>query len=239
MKVEFYSQMLMSEARAIFRDQTLRWMFLLIFIMALMMRWIIPWASSQYSVDLEPYYPLIMSGVVVLLGPVFVGYIVGILLIDERDEGTLKAIGITPLPIWKYLFWKLSLPVVASIVLTIVSFPIIGIDHFEAGYLPVIGVSSLWAVLLALAMSCFAKNKIQGFILMRFSNLLLLFPILVWFFPNWELLAMVFPTYWPMKSFWMESRGLSSGVFVGVGLLFHLLLIAVLYRRFQSVLRNS
>jgi fluoroquinolone transport system permease protein len=228
-----------AEMRSLRRDSMLRLMIVLPLMLALLTRWLVPWGAARFDVDPIPFYPLLMSAFVVFLAPVLVGYIVGIMLLDERDEGTLQAISVTPLPLWQYLAWKLTIPVVATTILTIVLFPVVGFMPFRWNYLPVVMVGAMWAPLLALLMSCFARNKLQGFVLMRVSNVLLVIPMVAWFFPKWEPLLAIFPAYWPIKSFWLAAEGQSGLVFILVGVLFHAAVIAWLYRRFQTVLRRS
>lgn len=228
-----------AEVRSIRRDSMLRWMVILVGVLALFSRWLVPWFSTRFDFDLQPYYPVIMSALVVLLAPVLVGYIVGIMLLDERDEGTLQAISVTPLPLWQYLAWKLSMPVAATTILTILMFPVVGLMPFRWNYLPAVMVGAMWAPLLALMMSCFARNKLQGFVLMRISNVLLVIPLVAWFFPRWELLVTIFPAYWPIKTFWLAAEGRSTVFFFVVGLVFHAAMIGWLYRKFQAVLRRA
>lgn len=228
-----------AEWRSIRRDSMLRGMLVLLFVLALLSRWLVPWVSQQFDLDLAPHYPLIMGGLIVFLAPVLVGFIVGMVLLDERDEGTLQAISVTPLPMSRYLAWKLTMPVVATTLLTILLFPIVGIMSFQWDYLPAVIVGAMWAPLLALMMSCFARNKLQGFVLMRISNVLLVIPMIAWFFPRFELICALFPAYWPMKGIWFAADGKSSLVCLAVGAAFHVALIWVLYRRFQVVLRSA
>lgn len=229
----------LAEWKSIRRDPMLGAAFVLVLVFGLGTRWLVPWISSQTGVDLVPYYALIMSCFVVLVTPVLMGFIVGMLLLEERDEGTLQALGVTPLPMWRYLGWKLGLPAVVSAFLTLAMFPIANLIPFRWTYVASIIVGALWAPLLALLMSCFAQNKLQGFVLMRISNLLLAAPILAWFFPAYEPLLAVFPAYWPMKCVWLASAGQSSLMYSVVGMTFHCVLICYLYRRFLLVLRRA
>ncbi len=120
-----------AEWRSIRRDSMLRGMLILVFLLGLLTRWLVPWISVRFDLDLVPHYPLIMSTLVVFLAPVLVGYIVGMLLLDERDEGTLQAISVTPLPMWQYFAWKLMWPVATTTILTVLMFPIVGLMPFR------------------------------------------------------------------------------------------------------------
>ena len=228
-----------AEWRSIHRDSLLRWMLVPLFGLTFLTRWALPWASVRFNVDIAPHYPLVMSVFVVLFVPIFVGFIVGMLLLDERDEGTLQAMSVTPLPTWQYLGWKLLWPVVLATIVSSLTFPIIGVMALEWKYVTALFVAAMWTPMLALIMSCFARNKVQGLVLMRISSVVLLIPMFAWFFPNWEPFLTCFPAYWPMKSLWLAAEGKSSLICFMVGTVFHLGLILLLYRRFQVVLRRS
>ncbi len=226
-----------SEIRNVRRDSMLRWMAAFPILTALLLRWLLPLIDARIELDLRPYYLLIMSTHAVLAAPVLIGFIVGILLLDERDDETLQAIRVTPLSMRRYLAWKLGLPVAAVTALTLLSIPLAGLISFQLNYTGPALVGALWAPILALAMVAFAKNKLQGFILMRMTNILIFVPVGVWFFDSsWEPLFAVLPAYWPLKAFWLAARGEGYLLFLGIGAVYHLAAIAWLYRRFQRVL---
>jgi len=228
------------EIRNIRRDPMLRWLAAFPILTTLALRWLVPLIDSNIELDLRPYYLLIMSTHAVLAAPVLIGFIVGILLLDERDDNTLWAIRVTPLSMPRYLAWKLSLPVTVTTVLTLVGIPLAGLIPFQLNYTIPALVGALWAPILALAMVAFAKNKLQGFLLMRMTNLLLFVPMGAWFFDaRWEPLFAVLPAYWPLKAFWLTARGESYLVFFAVGVVYHAVVMAWLYRRFQRVLRRE
>ena len=226
-----------NEIRNVSRDSMLRWMAAFPIVTALLLRWLVPLIDSNLALDLRPYYLLIMSTHAVLAAPVTIGFIVGILLLDERDEDTLRALRVTPLSMRRYLTWKLSLPLAAVVGLTLLSIPLAGLIPFQLNYTGPALVGALWAPILALAMVAFAKNKLQGFLLMRMTNILIFIPMGVWFFDaRWEPLFAVLPAYWPLKAFWLAARGEGYLLFLGIGAVYHLVAIAWLYRRFQRVL---
>ncbi len=226
-----------SELRNVRRDSMLRWMAAFPIVMALLLRWLVPLIDSNLELDLRPYYLLIMSTYAVLAAPVTMGFIVGILLLDERDNETLRALRVTPLSMRRYLAWKLTLPLGAVVVLTLLSIPLAGLIPFRIDYTGSAVVGALWAPILALAMVAFAKNKLQGFLLMRITNLLIFVPMAAWFFEaaRWEPLFAVLPAYWPLKASWLAARGESYGVYLAVGAVYHGAVIAWLYRHFQRV----
>ena len=229
-----------AELRSVRRDSMLRWLAAFPIATALLLRWLVPLIDSNLDLDLRPYYLLIMSVHSVLAAPVLIGFIVGVLLLDERDEGVLRAIRVTPLPMARYLAWKLSLPVALTTVLTLAGIPLAGLIPFQFHYLVAALVGALWAPLLALTMVVFANDKLQGFVLMRLLNLLIFLPMGAWFLEaRWEPLFMAFPAYWPMKTFWLAARGENYLLFGAVGAVYHAAIAAGLYRRFEKGLGQT
>jgi len=206
-------------------------------VIALIIRWLVPLLTARIELDLQPYHVLLMSALVSFACPAILGFIVGLLLLDESDERTLQAMSVTPVSIGSYLAFKLTLPVVATTILTLVCIPIAGLIPFRFGYIAPVLLGALWAPLLALAMATFANNKLQGFVLMRASNVLIFIPMAAWFFDsNWQYAFAVLPSYWPLKAFWLASMGESYALVLVVGAIFHCALIAMLLRRFTFVI---
>ena len=229
-----------AELRNIRRDSMLRWMAAFPILFAVLTRWLVPLVDASIELDLQPYYLLIISVTAVMGSPVLIGFLVGVLLLDERDDGTLQAIRVTPLSMRRYLAWKLSLPVAVTTLLSLLGIPLAGLVSFQFNFTPAVLVGALWAPILALAMVAFAKDKLQGFVLMRVTNGLLLLPIGVWFFDaRWEPLFAVLPAYWPLKAFWLAARGESYLLFAVTGAAYHAAIVAWLYARFQRSLGRS
>ena len=229
-----------TELRNVRRDSLLRWMAAFPIFIALLLGWLVPLIDANLELDLQPHYLLIMSTYAVLASPVMIGFIVGMLLLDERDDGTLQAIRVTPLSMRRYLAWKLSLPIAVTTLLTLLGIPLAGLIPFQLNFTAAALVGALWAPILALAMAAFANNKLQGFVLMRVTNILLLIPMGVWFLDaRWEPLFALLPAYWPLKTFWLAARGESYLLFFLIGAVYHAAIVAWLYRRFQRVLGRA
>ena len=78
------------DARNVFRDSSLKWMFFLPVLSALVLRWGIPpltrWLLETESFDLVPFYPVLLAYFFVVMCPITFGVLTGFLLIDEKDE---------------------------------------------------------------------------------------------------------------------------------------------------------
>ena len=227
------------------RDSMLSWLALMPPVIALLIRILVPllttWLMETYAFDLTPYYPAIMSYVFILAAPVLFGVIIGFLLLDERDDDTLTALQVTPFTLNKYLVYRISLPIILTLIMLPLLFPLIGLMTMPLIPLCAVTlVASLEAPLFALFLASFAENKVAGFALMKASSLIIELPILAFFFQGsaWEYLAAIIPTYWPMKIFWIASDGGNYWGYFVIGLVFHLALLGVLLKQFNRVMHR-
>ncbi|MEE8041960.1 MAG: hypothetical protein V3T15_04095 [Pseudomonadales bacterium] len=232
------------DIRSVWRDSLLRWMFAMALGLGFLLRWGIPPLSvklaNDYSFDLVAYYPLVMSMMLPTL-PILVGVIIGFLLLDERDDRTLSALQVTPLTLRGYLIYRLTLPIVLSVVLTLAVFWIADLVIVGAGQLLVAAVAAgLLAPIFALFLAGFANNKVQGFALSKANGVITIPPLAAWFVEEpWQWLFGIVPTYWPIKTFWQLQAGASDwGLYLAIAIVFQLGVMWMLVKRFEFVMRR-
>lgn len=230
------------DARSIARDSMLRWLVGVPVVIALAFRWGFPalnlWLGERYGFDLVPYYPLLVS-FLVLMVPTLMGSVVGFLLLDEKDDRTLTALRVTPLTVEGYLAYRILAPMAVSV-------PVMMASIAVADLVPMGPIAALAAAvqaaptapLYALFVAAFAANKVQGFALMKGIGVLSWPPVIAWFIsPPWQLAFGIDPLYWPLKVFWMlEAREPGAWLYFLAGLVYQSLLVAILMRRFKTVI---
>jgi fluoroquinolone transport system permease protein len=223
----------------IWRDSLLIYIVIVPWLMVLLLRLLIPsisaWFDNTYSIDLENYYPLILS-FLVLQTPLMFGVIAGLLVLDERDEHTLMALRVTPLPLLGYMGYRIGMTMLVSVVTVVLVLPLTGLLPLAQlpAVLPSVVLASLIGPLLALVMVGFAGNKLEGLALMKGFGILLVGPLAAYFITSrWQLLLGLLPTYWPARAYWEVSSGGTGWPFLLVGLAYYALLLAWLLRRFQ------
>ena len=229
------------DAHSIGRDAMLRWMLVIPFVMALAIRWVLPplitKAAAWTGVDLAVYFAPLMGYMVLLIVPYFWGAVIGFLLLDQRDEQTLTALQVTPLPLPGYLAYRLLAPALLAALTTLLVMPITGLfDLVWWGY-PLLALSvAPMAPLAALALAALAQNKVQGLALMKAAGIVLVPPLIAYFLPAmWQLPFMVAPTWWLAQCFWQLERGAADWWWLLLGgLLYQALLLAWLVRRFDA-----
>ena len=222
----------------------LRWLVFLPLAMALLMRWGVPVVTTrlkaEYGLTLEPYYALLTS-VMALVTPMLAGVVIGFLLLDQRDDGTLAALRVTPVSLNGFLAYRIGTPMAASVVMTMICVPLVGLVEVSAAALLVVAlVASPIAPFYALMLAAFSDNKVQGFALMKAAGILSWPPVIAYFLPTvWQWAMGIVPLYWPAKVFWMLSAGDSGTAdYVAVGLAYQAALVAWLLRRFHRVLER-
>lgn len=192
--------------------------------------------GQLFKMDLLPYFGPLASSALLLITPVMYGMIVGFLFLDQRDDGTLTALRVTPVSLQNYLAYRLSVPMLLSVAITPVAFGIAGVSgvSFFPLVLCTLAATPL-AALVALALAAFAENKVQGFALQKAGSVFLL-PALAAYFapPAWQPLFWPLPTYAPVKLYWsLEAGDPSWWAYLVGGLLFQSWLVWLLLRRLQ------
>lgn len=227
------------DAANVRRDPLLRWMLVLPLTFALLFRWVAallePWLATRFGIELALYYPL-LGGAIVLLTPMLFGCIVGFLLLDQKDDRTLTALRVTPLTANGYLAYRIAIPMALSVVMTPLVLELGGFTSAGLGARILAGIAAApLAPAFALLLAAFARNKVQGFALMKAAGVVNWPPILAWFVTSsWQLAFGLCPTYWPVKVYWeLEAGSPVAWIYLLVDLVSLSLLVVWLARRFE------
>lgn len=230
--------LLRADASAVLRDPLLGWVLVLPIGMALLLRVLVPAAGDALllhaGVDLAPYHGLIMGGYL-MTAPGIVGLIVGFLLLDERNAGTLSALRVTPLSMDRYLAYRVALPLAGGTLATLIGYPLAGIAPLPlVDLLPIAAIAAMAAPILALVLGTAAPNKVAGFAVMKVVNAVNLLPVAAFFLPlPLQLAAGVLPTYWPMRALWSADAGSGYLPYLATGLAVNALALALAARLFS------
>lgn len=232
------------DLRNVRRDPMLRWMPLFPLLMVVVLRWGMPLLAEQLmlrlQVDIAPYYPLIVSAILLSV-PMMFGAVVGFLLLDQRDEQTLTALQVSPLSLGHYLAYRCLVPMVIGLAGDLLLLACNGLVPLSPGgvLLASLSVAPLTPIF-ALFFACVARNKVQGFALMKVTGLISMPPLAAWFIQSgWEIAFGLFPTYWPLKLFWLLEAGQGQvGVFFLLGMAYQALILAGLLRWYKRAVQR-
>lgn len=228
------------DLHSIARDPMLRWFALLPLGVVALIRVAMPplleVVSEWLSVDVTVHYAAITGYAVLMLIPNITGIVIGFLLLDQRDDRTLTALLVTPLSLEGYLIYRLTVPMLISLVMSVALVPLAGVTG--AGALPLLMAAltaTPMAAVLALFLAAFGRDKVRGFALMKATGVVLWPPILAYFVEGpWQFAFGVVPPYWPAKVFWVALDGGGHyGVYVLAGLAYQGLLIYLLLGRYR------
>jgi fluoroquinolone transport system permease protein len=239
-----------NDVKLIRRDSFMLLLLGFILWISLILRYVLPWLNGYLaatgvlpgeSVDatLAEYYPLIIGYLAIFEGALIVGFLFGFILLDEKDDNTLLAMLVTPLPLRQYLMYRVVLPCVLAFVVILAMTLFIGVALPSFWQLLLIAAgASLAAPIASLFFGIFAENKVQGFAYSKFSGLAGMLIIASWFVSEplqWGF--GIFPPFLISKAYWMAVEG--SGLWWMIllaGVVLQIALIAWMMRVFTRVM---
>ncbi|HEX3020195.1 MAG TPA: hypothetical protein VHP36_07825 [Chitinispirillaceae bacterium] len=190
---------------SVLRDSMMGILFISPVLIGLAIRILLPYLQEIldrfFNFDLTCYFTGI-SGFLIQLPPLLYGLVAGFIIIDERDEGVLQYLTVTPLSRGGYLAYRIIMPSLASIAASVLCLAISAIvPVFFFKLLPVLILSSLGSPLIALLLAAYAHDKIAALPLTKLISLSLL-PALVVFFCDSPLqfICGITPAFWIVKA---------------------------------------
>ncbi|WP_028596181.1 hypothetical protein [Paenibacillus assamensis] len=194
--------------------------------------------SMYDQINLNAYYPHLF-GMFVCLIPLMLGVVAGFALLEERDEQLIAYYSITPISRQGYMIVRYMLPISVTAVYIMLIFVLqqqITISWYS--FLIIFSMLMLEMLMMGLAMSVFAMNKVEGLALSKVAGVIVVVPQLISFFPqhlHW--LGWWAPPYWIIEM--LTNPDIVAGsefttFFVGmVGLSLHSVVLLWLYRKYR------
>lgn len=148
--------------------------------------------SAFGTVEISRY----VAPVVLVLPATLVGWVTGFLVLEDRDDGVLLAVDVTPLGKMGFLTYRAAVTALLAGLVTGVALPLV---------LPAIDVRDgavivLWvaaeAVLASAILPAIARNKVEGLALTKLTNIAAVVPLVAFIPPPWRFLAAPIPTFW-------------------------------------------
>ena len=175
------------------------------FVLAVLIRFGTPTVANMAApvFALEPYYPTI-RGAMAVFGPSLYGFVVGMFVLEDREQGVLTAYRVSPLSSRGYLLYRGGTAYALSLAATLPALAVMGLTPIPPVVLiGVTGVGAFGGPVVALAFGTLASNTIEGLGLSKLINLAILGPaVVVAVVPEpFQFAAGVLPTYWPVKAF--------------------------------------
>lgn len=192
--------------------------------------------ARRYDFDLVPYYPLVITALLLLTSIIIVGGLAAFLVLDEIDAGTLSALRVTPVSLTTFFAYRAATVVAITTVYVVATMSFSGIlqPGLVPALIPIGMVAGLSAVVTLLLIVSVASNKIQGIAMVRLLGIVIAgLPCLPWFVDSaWNLAFGVLPPYWAAKAFWVASDHGTWWPYLVGGVVYNLEVIWPLLRRF-------
>jgi fluoroquinolone transport system permease protein len=238
-----------NDARLIGRDSFLIFMFLFAGIIATVLRVGLPWMNNFLAdngvmpgetipISLADVYPMLQAYLALYTGALLVGTVFGFVLLDEKENNTLKAMLVTPVPLNRYVIYRVGGPAILAFAIVLSMALVINQALLPLWQMILIAAGGgLTAPIVSLFFANVAENKVQGFAYSKFAGISGWFFMVGWFIPEpWQWLFGLFPPFWVGKAYWMalEGNGFWWLVLI-VGILLQVGLIHWLVQRFNKV----
>ncbi len=232
-----YGDFLKSEIKKWSRDSLMGFMFVYPIIFGLLGRYFLPWLSKKYGFNFTPFNDLILV-ILVLIVPIAYGALIGFSILEDRDDNVLTNIKITPLSIHQFLSFRLVAVYLLCVLATIFVMWFSKVGNISMKDIISISLlASLEAPISGLLINSFAKNKIEGFAVMKVGGSIMIFPIVALFFRGTRELFFSFaPGFWYAKAISSIIRGgglyLSYNQYYFIGLIYMIILNILSYLLF-------
>ena len=198
--------------------------------------------NNQYQ---ENIVQVIVISLSIISGVVF-GAMGGFSIMDDRDDHVFTSINISPLNIRFYVWFKVAFVTVLGFFSNFIIYYMIDMKIDLGHYILITALASLQIPIHAFIINALASNKVEGFMAMKGSGFLMIFPIVSFFFLDWKQWIFSFaPAFWVFKAFQYElvkpaidlglvEMYLNSTGYLIIGFVYNILLTTLLYSVFKK-----
>jgi len=175
------------------------------------------------------------------------GSMAGFSLLDDRDDQVFASIQISPVSLNLYIWFKIGFAYLLAVAGGL--FIVWATGAFKLNVTDMLLVSALTALqtpITAFLVNAFAKNKVEGFVTMKATGFLLLFPAGSFFFldayewlfaiapPHWAAKALQYHMLEPLIESGMVSMNLNFYQYIFLGFAYNLLIVALTFNLFSQ-----
>ena len=233
-------RLLKGSALQIYRDQMLLLLCIAPFLTGTVMCLVIPLADrllvKYANFTITPYY-LMSDALVMTLGSMMSGIMVGLLMLDERDDGICAYYAVTPIGGVAYLVSRLALPFIYSLfsALIVIAYSALGGMDYVLLLAPAV-LSACSGPVMAMLLVSIASNKVEGLAVSKLIGIIIFGIPIAWFADSWlRVIGYLLPSFWPMDMLLQAKAGDMAGYVLdfAIGLACICMWIAGLYGMFS------
>lgn len=229
-----FGRMLLSDAMNIGRDP------MLLFAIAMS---VLPCVGFYFFGDAMDRAALAAFGVegfsryvapVALLIPAFlIGWVTGFLLLEDRDDGPLLALDVTPIGKSGFFAYRATVTALVTAAVTLLGLRLVVPDAGMAESVLILLLVPAEAVLAAVILPAVARNKVEGLALTKLTNIASVVPLIAILPSPWRFLGGVVPSYWVGELLALSGEPpLPFAVVAIAAIAAHLVWGVVVFRRF-------
>lgn len=232
--MKLFFKVIKNDLKIIFRDETLYIMFFLPVIFILVCRLLVPLIPKYIYPELTEYYWLIVAGLTSVTAST-PSFLIGFILLDERDENVHILHKVLPLPSNFILKCRTIFMILASFIFSLLILQFNGLIKMNFIYMIMISILfSLIPPLLTFSIVSIAKNKIVAATLYKGLSMFLVLPIAAFFIKStWRFSFGIIPFFWTFNAFELTGKfWLSLGNLL-IGIIAHFIFILVFYNLYK------
>ncbi len=191
------------------------------------------WGGQIETATAMPGLVYLSLPVILAVSAFMIGWVAGFLILEERDDGPILAIEVTPVGKAGLVINRLILTMLLTALITLFSIQLLFPDMGWGMRIFLAFLVGLEAISVALVIPTIARNKVEGLAVAKVTNMASLLPALALVPSPWRYLGAVFPTYWIGEVFQISPvQYLALPVILLVALVVHVGLVLLLYRLF-------
>ncbi len=227
-----FGQLFLSDAMNVSRDPTLMFATVLAILPAIAFHFgadaMDRAAFAAFGIEALSRY---VAAIALCLPAFIIGWVTGFLFLEDRDDGPLLAVDVTPTGKSGFMAYRIAVTVVLAIAITLVDVAIMLPGAGLVEYMMLPAFVAMQAVAAALILPALARNKVEGLALTKLTNLMSLAPLLAILPSPVRYFGGVIPSFWVGEMLRLSSHAyLSMGAIIGIGIVVHLAAIVGFYR---------
>ncbi len=133
---------------------------------------------------------------VLVLPAMLVAWLVGFLLLEDRDDGVLQAIAVTPVGRPAFFAWRSAVAALLAALFCAYGCVLVAPGLPPGMVVILAALIGAEAVAAAVILPALARNKVEGLALTKLTNLAAIVPLLALLPAPWRYLGGIVPSYW-------------------------------------------
>ena len=217
-----------AELRNMFRDKMYAFFAVYPAIFGALGYFLVQWINNKFPESIWDSITAMM--LIVITGYVF-GALIAFTLLDDKDDKVLMSLKITPINVKHYIYIKMTAGMIFGFIATLV---LLLATNFmpDSNFFVILAVAILGAIQVpsvTLIVNSFSDNKVEGFVIMKLSGLVLMFPVIGFLVSGWaQYFLGIAPGYWAGRIVELELLPTEEGSALVV------FLVGVLYNLFAT-----